>query len=79
MPFETFVIEPGSDILSGDRKHEAVAKDITDVFEAIKERGGQFVTAIALADHTTYAGQGGEPNGATYIVAEFPELNSQTN
>lgn len=76
MPFETFVIEPGSSVSLGDRTHEMVAKDITKTFENIKQRGGQFVTAIELADHVTYAGQGGEPNGATYIVAEFPESSS---
>jgi hypothetical protein len=70
MPFETFIVKPGSDSLSGGRKHE---EDITRVFETIKARGGEFVTALALADHTTYAGEGGKPNGAAYIVAEFPD------
>jgi len=73
MTFETFIVEPGSDILSGGRIHEQVARDITSVFEKIQERGGKFVTAIALADHVTHAGEGGKPNGATYIVAEFTE------
>jgi hypothetical protein len=78
MPFEAFVVEPGSDGLSGNRKHETVAKEITEVFEKIKERGGKFVTAFALADRvtTSESDECVEPNGAAYIVAEFPEANS---
>lgn len=73
MPFETYIVEPGSDILEGDRKHEEVAKDITGMFEDIKNRGGKFVTAISMADKTAMSAQGGHPDGATYIVAEFPD------
>lgn len=71
MPFETYIVEAGSDISEGDRKHDEVANDITAVFEDIAKRGGKFVTAISMADKTTMSGAGGHPDGATYIVAEF--------
>jgi hypothetical protein len=72
MPFETFIVETGSDILEGDRKHEQVAEDISKVFERIREGGGQYVTSIPLADKTTMSSSGGHPDGALYIVADMP-------
>lgn len=73
MPFETLIIKGGRDFLEGDRSHEEVAADITQVFENIKDRGGEFVTAIAFADKTSPEFKGGHPDGALYIVAEFPD------
>ena len=73
MPYETFVVETGKDVLRGDRKHDAVAKDISAVFERIRERGGEFVAAIPLTDETSPSSSGGHPDGALYIVADMPE------
>lgn len=73
MPYETFVVETASDILEGDRKHEEVAEKISATFEKIRKEGGEFVTAIAMADKTAHTGSGGHPNGALYIVADMPE------
>ena len=70
MPFETYIVEPGSDILEGDRSHEEVAEEITGVFEDIQIEAANY-TAIAMADKTTHSGAGGHPDGATTSLLNF--------
>lgn len=73
MPYETYVIKTGGDVLRSDRKHEEVARDITAVFEEIRKQNGEFIAAIPLADETANSSLGGHPDGALYIVADIPD------